>query len=140
MLYDIGMCLHVVPREALRHLFFQKLRENNNRYLSLKIRFRLVHVLCNRCHTIAPTHQFKPSIVKMKLAPYLPKYHAMKMTWVNGGIAPCTLNLGSRQLHSPAAFPPGKEPPVHIGQEAGGRREENSCLCRESNPARRVVK
>jgi hypothetical protein len=29
----------------------------------------------------------------------------------------------SGQLHAPASLPPGKEPPVHIGKEAGWTSE-----------------
>jgi hypothetical protein len=47
----------------------------------------------------------------------------------------------SGQLHSQAALPPGEEPPVPIGQEAGWApepvwtmwRRENSCAYRDSN-------
>jgi hypothetical protein len=47
----------------------------------------------------------------------------MKAYWGSGITAPSILDLGTKyryvQLHSPAALPPGKEPLVPNGQEAG---------------------
>jgi hypothetical protein len=60
----------------------------------------------------------------LSLCLFLTEHHVMKAYWGNGGIAPCILwpwhkmEL-SGQLHALDALPPGKEPLVHTGQEAG---------------------
>jgi hypothetical protein len=52
----------------------------------------------------------------------------MKAYWSSGGVAPRILwpqyyEEVSGQLHAPAALPPGKEPQVLIGSEAGSAPE-----------------
>jgi hypothetical protein len=53
--------------------------------------------------------------------------------WGNGLRAPPFLTSASGQLHAPTVLPPGKQPPVPIGQEAGWSSEPVWTLWRREN-------
>jgi len=64
--------------------------------------------------------------VKVKLSLHFPlaEHHAIRVYRGSGGTVPCILLPrhyidGNGQLYASAALPPGKEPPLSIGQEAG---------------------
>jgi hypothetical protein len=66
--------------------------------------------------------------VKLEVVPVLNQAPRHKDALWSGGIAPRILDIGnwkdvSSQPHAPAVLPPGKEPPVPIGQETGSAPE-----------------
>jgi hypothetical protein len=101
-------------------------------------------VLAFKMYEVGPIQECK----KVKLSRYTPWRRLGERRYSSYLFLTSALDGGEWSASRPGrALPPGKEPPVPIGQEAGWApepvwtqrlEEKSSCLCRGSNPSRPV--